>query len=172
MFSSIQAGCGAAEGDPILILPGDMPFRTEETVAAFRRDAARCHRQAHVPVASRPPHRVAGPVRREILKADPRSTLATILRRHADDIADLQVDDPGVKRRRYETRSLTMPTDLYARMVGGGGTSVRRATVVRTMAARHRSWAPGSSTEATSAARRARRRRMPKPTRFAAREVL
>ena len=32
MFSSIQAGVAAAEGDPLLILPADMPFVRAETV--------------------------------------------------------------------------------------------------------------------------------------------
>ena len=35
MFSSIQTGVSAAEGDPILVLPGDMPFVRSETVAAL-----------------------------------------------------------------------------------------------------------------------------------------
>jgi molybdenum cofactor cytidylyltransferase len=34
MLSSIQAGLEAADGDPILILPGDMPFVRPATVAA------------------------------------------------------------------------------------------------------------------------------------------
>jgi molybdenum cofactor cytidylyltransferase len=99
MFSSIQAGCSAAEGDPILILPGDMPFVRSETVAALLA-AARLDAIVRPTFQSHHGHPIAlpGRVRREILKADPRSTLATILRRHADDIVDLQVDDPGVLR--------------------------------------------------------------------------
>ena len=99
MFSSIQTGCLAAEGDPILILPGDMPFVRRDTVAAMLA-ASRLDVILRPTFQSHHGHPIAlpGRVRHEILKADPGSTLAAILRRHADDIVDLQVDDPGVLR--------------------------------------------------------------------------
>src|SRR5262245_13327003 len=34
MFSSIQAGFESVQGDPILVLPGDMPFVSGKTVTA------------------------------------------------------------------------------------------------------------------------------------------
>jgi len=34
MFSSIQIGLSAVDGDPILVLPGDMPFVLSESVVA------------------------------------------------------------------------------------------------------------------------------------------
>src|SRR5712664_3342415 len=37
MFSSIQAGLRGSTGDPILVLPGDMPFVAPATVAALLR---------------------------------------------------------------------------------------------------------------------------------------
>src|SRR5262245_34409914 len=37
MFSSIQVGLDTAQGDPILILPGDMPFVSSATVVALLR---------------------------------------------------------------------------------------------------------------------------------------
>src|SRR5438046_6825444 len=46
MFSSIQAGVAQAQGDAIVVMPGDMPFRSAAAVAAgsraYQRHPARC----------------------------------------------------------------------------------------------------------------------------------
>jgi CTP:molybdopterin cytidylyltransferase MocA len=99
MFSSIQAGIRAAEGDPILILPGDMPFVRASTVAALLA-ASPLDAIVRPTYDSHHGHPIAlpGRLRRDILNADPTSTLAAVLRRHADDAVDLQVDDAGVLR--------------------------------------------------------------------------
>ena len=101
MFSSIQTGLGAASGsDPILVLPGDMPFVTADTVAAVL-EAARGHASPVVPrMNGRRGHPVAlpGALGREILKADARSNLSDLLRVLGVERVDLDVADPGILR--------------------------------------------------------------------------
>src|SRR5213593_3847785 len=77
MFSSIQEGVAQAQGDAILVLPGDMPFVSADTVRAVL-DA---YEQKPAIVSPRyrgkRGHPVALPVslREEIRGADPRSNL-------------------------------------------------------------------------------------------------
>lgn len=101
MLSSIQTGLSASKGDPILVLPGDMPYVTAATVALLldehrKRDAIASPRfdgkRGH-PVV------IPGRLRDEILEADPATaTLHDVLRRHASERGDVEVYDRGVLR--------------------------------------------------------------------------
>lgn len=100
MLSSIQIGLAAAEGEPVLVLPGDMPFVTSGTVAAVLEAAAKSGKIVSPRFEGRHGHPVALParLRDEILTADASSTLATIIEAHADERLDVEVTDPGVVR--------------------------------------------------------------------------
>ena len=100
MFSSIQAGVAEASGDPILILPGDMPFVSAETVALVLDAARRTGRIVSPRFAGRHGHPVAVPdrLRAQILAAEPRTTLASILDQHDADRDSVDVTDSGVLR--------------------------------------------------------------------------
>lgn len=99
MFSSIQAGMAAADGDPILVLPGDMPFVRAETVAAVLA-ASRLGEIVSPRHGAKRGHPVAlpGRLRSEILKADAASTLSAALEPFLADRLELDVDDPGIVR--------------------------------------------------------------------------
>lgn len=100
MFSSLQAGMAEAEGDALVVLPGDMPFVRAATVAAllgaFGDDpgivSPRYRGKRGHPVVL-PPE-----LRDEIRNAPPSANLHEILKRHADLRRDVNVDDPGVGR--------------------------------------------------------------------------
>lgn len=100
MFSSIQAALAAAEGDPILVLPGDMPFVRAETIRAVTEAAATSGRVVSPRHGGKRGHPVALParMRAELLRADPSTTLAAILAAHSNDHESKAVDDPGVRR--------------------------------------------------------------------------
>jgi len=101
MFSSIQAGCIVASGgDPLLILPGDMPFvrsSTVEAVLARYRDVRQIVSPRH---DGRRGHPVALPpaVRQQILTADPALSLNLLLNAHEHPRIYVDVDDPGTLR--------------------------------------------------------------------------
>ena len=99
MFSSIQAGAAAADGDPILVLPADMPFVKSATVAAVLAAARESHQIASPRYDGRHGHPVALPARMrdEILAAPSSSTLATLLKAHSIQI-EVDVQDPGIRR--------------------------------------------------------------------------
>jgi len=120
MFSSIQTGVAAAglsdspdrAGDPILVLPGDMPFVKATTVAAVIARAAANpgkivsprHRGSHGhPVA------LPGGLRREILDAPPSLTLAMLIESHASERTFVDVDDRGIVRDVDERADLSTP---------------------------------------------------------------
>ena len=107
MFSSIQAGMAAAEGDPILVLPADMPFVKSRTVAAVLVAARESHGIASPRYEGRHGHPVALParMRAQILEAAPSSTLAALLKAHSMQI-EVDVDDPGIRR------DVDVPADL------------------------------------------------------------
>jgi len=100
MFSSIQAGVAAAEGDPVVILPADMPFVQSRTVGAVL-DA--CVRQGRVIVPvydGRRGHPIAFPaaLKETVLRASPDSTLKGAWASARIERVEWPVDDPGVLR--------------------------------------------------------------------------
>lgn len=100
MLSSVQAGLAAAGGDPILVLPGDMPYVKSATVAAVLAAARDTGRIVSPRVGGRHGHPVALPasLRDDILSAEPSTTLAALI--EAREAARLSVDvtDAGVRR--------------------------------------------------------------------------
>ena len=98
MFSSIQVGLEAAEGDPVLVLPGDMPFVRAATVTAILAayDEApglivpRRHGRHGHPIA------FPGWLRAAARAASPSSTLADLLRAQRLERRELEIDDPGI----------------------------------------------------------------------------
>lgn len=100
MFSSIQEGVGQAQGDTILVLPGDMPFVSPDTVRAVIASYARNPAIVSPRYRGKRGHPVALPtaLRDEIRAADSQATLHDIIRRHTDMRIDVDVDDPGVVR--------------------------------------------------------------------------
>jgi len=100
MFSSIQEGAAQAQGDVLLVLPGDMPFVKPGTVRAV---LAR-YEQAPAIVSPRyrgkRGHPVALPfrLRDEILATDISANLHDVIKRHPALRADLDVEDRGIGR--------------------------------------------------------------------------
>jgi molybdenum cofactor cytidylyltransferase len=100
MFSSIQEGVAQAHGDAILVMPGDMPFVSPESVraviAAYERKPAivspRYRGKRGHPVA------LPASLRDEIRSADSRATLHDVIHAHVDMRVDIDVDDRGVIR--------------------------------------------------------------------------
>ena len=100
MFSSIQEGVAQAQGDTILVMPGDMPFISPETVraviAAYERKPAivspRYRGKRGHPVA------LPSSLRDEIRAADSHATLHDVIHAHGEMRMDIEVDDPGVIR--------------------------------------------------------------------------
>lgn len=100
MFSSIQEGAAQAQGDVLVVLPGDMPFVRPQTVRAVLA------RYEHAPAIVSPRYRgkrghpVALPfaLRDEILATDSAANLHDVIKRHPELRADLDVEDRGVGR--------------------------------------------------------------------------
>ncbi len=99
MFSSIREGLAAASGDPILVLPGDMPFVARDTIAALLAVAA-----LDAVVAPRYRGRRGHPVmlparlRDRCLEAPPDSTLSNLIDDAGEERVYVDVDDPGILR--------------------------------------------------------------------------
>ena len=111
MFSSIRAGAVAAiDGDPILVLPADMPFVKSETVAAVLSAARDSGTIVSPRFNGRHGHPVAlpGRLRDAILTATPSTTLSTLIEAHAADRIEVEVADPGIRR------DVDVPGDLRA----------------------------------------------------------
>ena len=108
MFSSIQAGVATANGDALVVLPGDMPFVRPETVRAvlakFRERPAIVSPRYN----GKRGHPVVMPLslRDEIAATAPTANLHEVIKRHQDERVDLEVDDPGV------VRDVDVPADL------------------------------------------------------------
>lgn len=110
MLSSIQTGVREADGDPILVLPGDMPYVEPATVSALLREqkerggivSPRFDGKRGHPVV------IPGRLKDEILGAAEGATLHDVLRAHASERADLDVYDRGV------IRDVDQPADLEA----------------------------------------------------------
>jgi molybdenum cofactor cytidylyltransferase len=108
MFSSVQIGLAAEDGDPILVLPADMPFVKPETVSAVVGEATRTGRIVSPRFRDRRGHPVAFPqrLRDGILKADAMSTLNDALKT-AGVSFELDVEDPGILRDVDQTGDIT-----------------------------------------------------------------
>lgn len=109
MFSSIQTGfaaVGASGGDPVLVLPADMPFVRPETVAAVWAECVRTGRIVSPTFQGRRGHPLAVPraLRDEILAAPPETTLSEVLARY--ERVELPLGDPGI------VRDVDVPADI------------------------------------------------------------
>ena len=98
MLSSIQQGLRGAQGDPVLVLPGDMPYVEPATVAALLGRQRETGAIVSPRFGGKHGHPVAipGSLRDEILAAGPDATLHDVLRAHASQRLDLDVYDRGV----------------------------------------------------------------------------
>jgi molybdenum cofactor cytidylyltransferase len=109
MFSSIQSGLTVAEGDPIVVLPADMPFAGGATVVEVAEAARRLDATVVPSHAGRRGHPIAipGRMRAALLAADPASHLKAALRAASGaPPVEWPVDDPGV------LRDVDVPGDL------------------------------------------------------------
>ena len=108
MFSSIQEGARTAQGDVLLVLPGDMPFVQAATVRQVLDVWALQHGIVSPRYNGKRGHPVALPValRDEILATDPTSNLHEVIKKHLDERTDVDIDDPGI------TRDVDRPEDL------------------------------------------------------------
>ena len=100
MFSSIQEGVAQAQGDLLLVLPGDMPFVSADTVRAVIQKFATRHAIVSPRYRGKRGHPVALPtsLRDEIAATDPHANLHEVIKKHPEMRVDLDVDDPGVVR--------------------------------------------------------------------------
>jgi molybdenum cofactor cytidylyltransferase len=108
MLSSIQSGLVAATGDPIVILPGDMPFVSSETVSTV---CEACRRTGKIIVPThqgRRGHPIAlpGRLRADLRAAPPAGDLSSILKSGVADRLEIDVADPGI------LRDVDVPGDL------------------------------------------------------------
>ena len=108
MFSSIQAGLAAADGDVVLVLPADMPFVAAGTVAAVAAHAL----DARAPVVPLHDGRRGHPLGipralcDRLLALEPDTTLKEGLMALGQMVVCLGVTDPGV------LRDVDVPADL------------------------------------------------------------
>ena len=108
MLSSIQTGLREAHGDPILVLPGDMPYVEPATVASLLRR----HQETGAIVSPRfrgkrgHPVVIPGKYAGEIQGAPEGATLHDVLKAHAAERVDMDVYDRGV------VRDVDVPGDL------------------------------------------------------------
>lgn len=111
MFSSLQTGAAEASGDPLVILPGDMPYVEPATVAALLARYGEGEAIVGPRFKGKRGHPVVLPGRytREIVDAGPGVTLHELLRAHASERVDIDVYDHGV------VRDVDVPTDLDER---------------------------------------------------------
>ena len=101
MLSSIQVGLAAApEGDPVLILPGDMPFVRAATVLALLARPPRPGTVIAPRLNGRRGHPLAlpRPLGSDILRADAHSNLSDLLTALGVERHYVEVDDPGIVR--------------------------------------------------------------------------
>lgn len=100
MFSSIQEGVAQTQGDTILVMPGDMPYVSPDTVRAMIAAYERKPAIVSPRYRGKRGHPVALPasLRDEIREARAGSTLHDVIRAHMDMRVDVDVDDRGVVR--------------------------------------------------------------------------
>lgn len=108
MFSSIQAGARAANGDPILVLPGDQPWVEPATVAALLARYAEANAIVSPRFNGKRGHPVVipGRYRAEIVDAKEGATLHDVIKAHAGERVEMDVYDRGV------VRDVDVPGDL------------------------------------------------------------
>ncbi len=108
MFSSIQVGVATANGDALVVLPGDMPYVRPETVSAVIAK----YRERRAIVSPRDKGKRGHPVvmplsfRDEIAATAPTANLHEVIKHHQDERVDLEVEDAGV------VRDVDTPADL------------------------------------------------------------
>jgi CTP:molybdopterin cytidylyltransferase MocA len=108
MFSSIQVGVATANGDALVVLPGDMPYVRPETVHAVIAK----YRERPAIVSPRYKGKRGHPVvmplslRDEIAATSPSANLHEVIKHHQEQRVDLDVDDAGV------VRDVDTPADL------------------------------------------------------------
>jgi molybdenum cofactor cytidylyltransferase len=108
MFSSIQVGVATANGDALVVLPGDMPYVRPETVRAVITK----YRERRAIVSPRYKGKRGHPVvmplslRDEIAATAPTANLHEVIKHHQDERVDLEVEDAGV------VRDVDTPADL------------------------------------------------------------
>ena len=100
MFSSIQVGLAAAAGDPIAVLPADMPFVQPDTIGAL---VAQCVRAGAAFVPTHGGHRghplvLPGALRDALLGADAMTSLKDALLSLGRGPMEFPVGDRGVLR--------------------------------------------------------------------------
>ncbi len=108
MFSSIQEGVRTAQGDVLLVLPGDMPFVQPATVRQVL-DVWTLQRGIVSPrYNGKRGHPVAMPLalRDEIAATDPTSNLHEVIKKHLEERTDVDIDDAGI------VRDVDRPEDL------------------------------------------------------------
>jgi molybdenum cofactor cytidylyltransferase len=108
MFSSIQAGLAEADGHPIVILPGDMPFVAAATVSRIVRAVTLAGEPVVAAYGGRWGHPLAlpGRLRADLLRMDARQSLRDALASLASVPRAIDVDDEGV------LRDVDVPGDL------------------------------------------------------------
>lgn len=111
MFSSIQAGLAAAAGDPVLVLPADMPFVSPATVRAVADACVGGDAVVAPTYQGRRGHPVAFPAALvpRLLAEAPASNLKAALTASAMAWRPVDVDDPGI------LRDVDTPADLPGR---------------------------------------------------------
>lgn len=108
MLSSIQVGLALVEGDPILVLPGDMPFVQSGTVGRLL-DAYKAKPAIVSPrIDGKRGHPIVIPARfrLEIVRAESTSNLHVLLKPFTEDRLEVDVDDRGI------VRDVDRPEDL------------------------------------------------------------
>ncbi len=111
MLSSIQQGLRTAHGAALLVLPGDLPYVASSTVALLLETFGRATAIVSPRHRGKRGHPIVLPyaLRDAVLAADPRSNLHEVLKPHAAQRLDVDVDDAGV------VRDVDAPSDIGAR---------------------------------------------------------
>jgi molybdenum cofactor cytidylyltransferase len=112
MFSSIQDGVAEAQGDAILVMPGDMPFVSPDTVRAVIAAYAGNPAIVSPRYRGKRGHPVALPasLRDEIRAASAHVTLHDVIHAHTEMRVDVDVDDRGIVRDVDRVEDLAPPT--------------------------------------------------------------
>ena len=108
MFSSIQTGVATANGDALVVLPGDMPYVRPETVRAVIAKFRERRAIVSPRYKGKRGHPVVMPLalRDEIAATAPTANLHEVIKRHHNERVDLDIDDAGV------IRDVDTPADL------------------------------------------------------------